>query len=142
MANKTLAANPGLMKEWLSMTALPLSDGTLMANNGVHAGKGDQGLVGFSKIPRKSNLRVSSDTRTGPVKRDTSDVDAEMEAAPVQWKRATTFSGVDQDMACRREAQVNEDAAYLKGNWLCNTRSLRRRSLQAMGRLVVRSARK
>lgn len=140
MANKTLASNPGLMKEWLRMTALQLPDGTLMANNGVHTGSsGDQGLVGLEKIPTKKKLHASSETRTGPVKRDTFEVDAEMEASPVLWKRA--FSGVDQDMACRREAQLSGDMAFLKGNWLCNTRSLRRRSIEGMMSLV-RSAKK
>ncbi|GIZ39996.1 hypothetical protein CKM354_000335400 [Cercospora kikuchii] len=37
MKNKTLAASPSLMKKWLRMTALPLEDGTLSANNGIHA---------------------------------------------------------------------------------------------------------
>lgn len=35
MANATLAQNPGLMKEWVRMQALPRGDGTVLANNGV-----------------------------------------------------------------------------------------------------------
>lgn len=38
MANQTLAENPELMKEWLLSVALPLEDGTLLANNGVLTG--------------------------------------------------------------------------------------------------------
>ncbi|CAK3889807.1 Alkaline protease 2 [Lecanosticta acicola] len=34
--NSTLAQNPGLMKEWIRMVALPLRDGTLMATNGAY----------------------------------------------------------------------------------------------------------
>lgn len=133
MANSTLAHSPGLMKEWLRMTALELPDGTLMANNGVHAGgDDDQGVVGFEKIPVKGKFSASSDTRTKPTKRDTFEVEAAEES--IVWKRA--FEGVDQDMACRREAQMYEDTAVLKGNWLCNTRSLRRRGLQGMRSLL------
>lgn len=35
MVNQTLAGNPGLMKEWVSLNALKMQDGTLVANNGV-----------------------------------------------------------------------------------------------------------
>lgn len=35
MANSTLAGNPGLMKEWIRMQALPRGDGTVLVNNGV-----------------------------------------------------------------------------------------------------------
>ena len=35
MVNATLAGSPGLMKEWVRMNALAMSDGTLVANNGV-----------------------------------------------------------------------------------------------------------
>jgi cerevisin len=38
MANRTLADNPGLMKEWIRMVALPLGGGMLLANNGVQTG--------------------------------------------------------------------------------------------------------
>lgn len=38
MANQTLAQSPELMKEWLLDVALPLRDGTLLANNGVQTG--------------------------------------------------------------------------------------------------------
>lgn len=44
MANKTLAQNPGLMKEWVRMVALPQKDGLLLANNGISA-PGGEGLV-------------------------------------------------------------------------------------------------
>ncbi|KAK5174154.1 uncharacterized protein LTR77_001234 [Saxophila tyrrhenica] len=50
MANKTLAADPQLMKEWVRMTALYMGeDGVLLANNGVQADEG-QGLVGFDRM--------------------------------------------------------------------------------------------
>lgn len=134
--NQTLASNPGLMKEWLRMTALQLPDGTLMANNGVHAGgDGDEGVVGLDRIPTKSTLQTSADTTTHPVKRDTFDVDAEMPASPVHWTRAV--SAVDRDMACRRQAQLHEDTAMLKGGWRCNAR----RGLEGMRSLLVRSRR-
>ena len=142
MANATLARSPALMKEWLRMTALELKDGTLMANNGVHANSGeDQGLVGLNKIPVKSAMHVSEDSREGPVKgkRDAFEVDAEAEMM-VEWKRAskeTLFEGVDQEMACRREAQMTGNAAFLQGKWLCNSRAaLARRGLEGLRRVL------
>ncbi|KAF2207512.1 hypothetical protein CERZMDRAFT_51057 [Cercospora zeae-maydis SCOH1-5] len=54
MKNQTLAASPSLMKEWLLMTALPLEDGTLLANNGIHAGE---------RSARSTRARSSSITR-------------------------------------------------------------------------------
>ncbi|EME48948.1 hypothetical protein DOTSEDRAFT_40204 [Dothistroma septosporum NZE10] len=41
MANKTLAQNPALMKEWVKMIALPQKNGVLLANNGISAPGGD-----------------------------------------------------------------------------------------------------
>ncbi|KAK3050014.1 hypothetical protein LTR09_008669 [Extremus antarcticus] len=55
MANETLAGDPGLMKEWVRMTALYTStaqgEGLLLANNGVVADQG-QGMLGFEKVSR------------------------------------------------------------------------------------------
>ena len=137
MANATLAANPALMKDWLRATALRLPDGTLMANNGIHTGEtkgNNQGLLDFSK------KTAAGGKGNAHAKRDSSDVDAEMELHArsalsekdveeeeevPQWKRAR-LAGVEQEMACRREAQLYEDTAFLKGSWLCNTRSLKR----------------
>ena len=48
MGNETLAENPGLMKEWVRMTAVRLRDGTFLANNGVRAAEG-AGMLGLRK---------------------------------------------------------------------------------------------
>lgn len=49
MANATLAADPTLMKEWVRMTALYMSNDILLANNGVQANEGE-GMLGFAKM--------------------------------------------------------------------------------------------
>lgn len=132
MANATLAAHPALMKAWLRHTALPLRDGTLMANNGVHAGAGE-GVVGLRKTPAKKALHG----------RSTRDVDADT-AVPV-WRRAAredagrALRGVEQEMACRREAQLSGDTAFLTGTWLCDSRLLRRRSWEGLRGLLART---
>lgn len=46
--NETLAQNPGLMKEWVRMVALPMSGGGLLANNGV------QGAVAGMKKKKRA----------------------------------------------------------------------------------------
>lgn len=46
--NATLAANTGLMKQWISTSALQLGENVLLANNGVQANIG-QGMLGFTK---------------------------------------------------------------------------------------------
>ncbi|WPH00037.1 Hypothetical protein R9X50_00286000 [Acrodontium crateriforme] len=48
MHNQTLARNPGLMKEWVRMTALKMTQGALLANNGVKADVG-QGVLGLQR---------------------------------------------------------------------------------------------
>jgi cerevisin len=53
MANSTLAANPGLMKEWIRMQGLPRGDGTVLANNGVWS-SGSKGMVSPNTIPAVS----------------------------------------------------------------------------------------
>lgn len=49
MGNSTLAQDPGLMKEWVRMSALQMGGGILLANNGVQADSGE-GILGFEKI--------------------------------------------------------------------------------------------
>lgn len=50
MANRTLANSPRLMKDWLLSVALPLSDGTVLANNGVQASWLSSGFIGLERI--------------------------------------------------------------------------------------------
>lgn len=61
MANATLARSPGLMKEWVRMTALQgaiggtvlVGDSMLLANNGVPGRVGDEeGILGFARQTR------------------------------------------------------------------------------------------
>lgn len=49
MANRTLAQDPGLMKEWVRMMALPLGGNVSLASNGVQADAGE-GILGYTKI--------------------------------------------------------------------------------------------
>lgn len=49
MANKTLANDPRLMKEWLLSAAVPLGGGTFLANNGVQAPLLSSGFIGLGK---------------------------------------------------------------------------------------------
>ena len=65
MANRTLASSPMLMKDWIKTMALPLSDGSLLANNGVRDGSPksvstEAGFISISKSSwRTSKARVS-----------------------------------------------------------------------------------
>lgn len=105
MGNATLAQDPGLMKEWVRMTALQLSDGTLLANNGVQADTGE-GMLGFQKIAAHSQFTSAVVNQSSPARRS---------------KRAFS-SEMDGLMDCRREAQLHEDVSYLRGSWVCNVR--------------------
>jgi cerevisin len=49
MANQTLASDPALMKEWVRMTALYMSNEILLANNGIQENEGE-GVLGFEKM--------------------------------------------------------------------------------------------
>ena len=49
MANATLARNPALMKEWVHMSALSMSDDLLLANNGVRADNSN-GFLGYDNL--------------------------------------------------------------------------------------------
>ena len=69
MVNQTLANDPGLMKEWVRMTALSLSDGSLLANNGVQADTTGEGLLGFEKIGSKPAFKNANVDRSSPAKR-------------------------------------------------------------------------
>lgn len=53
MANATLAGDPALMKEWVHMTAIYMSDGLLLANNGVRDHDDNDGMLSFSKVTTK-----------------------------------------------------------------------------------------
>jgi cerevisin len=66
MGNQTLANDPALMKEWVRMTALPMSNGILLANNGVQADRGE-GMLGFEKVAAKAVFRVASTRGSGLV---------------------------------------------------------------------------
>ena len=120
MANSTLAADPSLMKEWIRMTALPMSNGLLLANNGVQAVSDNEGFLGFNKIGDKeaSTLTaVAEDTRTKKSKR--------------------YFSGLDSTMGCTRELHIDEGSVSVRGAWLCNAkRSIVERSLRGLRAVV------
>jgi cerevisin len=49
MANRTLASDPALMKEWVRDTALYMDNKLLLANNGIQANEGE-GMLGFAKM--------------------------------------------------------------------------------------------
>lgn len=104
MGNETLAQSPGLMKEWVRMTALQLRDGTLVANNGVQADEGE-GMLGYVKIASHSNFTAVKATQDS--------------SAAKRTKRA--FARLDSLVDCRRLAQLHEDALYLRGRRLCDT---------------------
>ncbi|KAF2769454.1 subtilisin-like protein [Teratosphaeria nubilosa] len=99
MGNKTLANDPGLMKEWVRMTALTLSDGTLLANNGVQAQEG-QGIIGAEKIA--AHVLISA---------------SDQQSNPAKEKRA--FSGLDPLMGCGGRYHTS---SALRNAWLCNAR--------------------
>jgi cerevisin len=52
MVNSTLAGSPSLMKEWVHMNALAMSDGTLVANNGVGSVESTGGFLGLETKDR------------------------------------------------------------------------------------------
>ena len=58
MANDTLAGDPAMMKNWIRETALQMSDGTLVANNGVQAVGTTDGLL--SILERRETPRPRS----------------------------------------------------------------------------------
>jgi len=128
MGNATLAGDPGLMKEWVRMTALQGKDGVALANNGVQSDSGE-GMLGFEKIgATTANFTAASTDGSGPARR--------------MSKRA--FSGMKSMKSmteCRRVVQVHENMSYLRGGRLCNTRlSKAKRALAAVksaaGRLL------
>lgn len=96
MANQTLAADPGLMKEWVRMVALPVGNGILLANNGVQTG-----AVGGSGDPPRGLIGVK--------KRKDERGDGEGRS-PI----ARAFSGLDSSMKCVRGTSA--------AAWLCNAR--------------------
>ena len=97
--NSTLAQNPGLMKEYIRMMALPLADGTLMANNGVQA-KSGEGLLGLSS--RRS-------TSAAPPTFERS-----MTVVPVAGVTKRSFSGLNAGLHCARDS--------VAAAWLCNAK--------------------
>ncbi|KAK5131911.1 hypothetical protein LTR08_000499 [Meristemomyces frigidus] len=103
MGNETLAQDPGLMKEWVRMTALRLADGTLLANNGVQADEGD-GMLDLRKTVSHANFTAAV------VHPDNS----------ARTKRKPGMAVVDSLADCRREAQLHEDVRYLSGARHCN----------------------
>ena len=67
MANETLASDPALMKEWISMTALPLSNGILLANNGVQIEDiSSQGFLGYEKVAGKPSFNTAAVGQSPP----------------------------------------------------------------------------
>ncbi|KAI7194688.1 hypothetical protein D0869_03062 [Hortaea werneckii] len=119
MGNKTLASDPGLMKEWVRMQAVvsPNQD-ILVANNGVkYFEDGGDGVLGFEKVARDDEGQVSSKKHSG------SDGDD-------QWTWANSQRGV---MRCRRMAQASEDLSYLRSIAVCSARhGLVRKSLDLL----------
>lgn len=97
MANSTLATNPGLMKEWIRMMALPMSDGTLLANNGVQS---------------TSSSGIEAMGRIGMVTRFEPPAGSSL-AAGSRSKRA--FSSLDFSMRCARGEATT-------AAWLCNAK--------------------
>lgn len=74
MSNKTLADSPSLMKQWIRMTALSLSQGPntiLLANNGVQGGDSQEGILGYTKISSKVSFTpvIQNSTAPGAAKR-------------------------------------------------------------------------
>lgn len=121
-ANSTLAGNPALMKEWIRMNSLQLPDGTLMANNGVHADN-SMDISGLNKAPAKRNSKRSTPAQA---KRSLVGVDPLPRGVSLDTKLA--FSRVDTEMACRHEAQLHESTAFLHSK-SCNSGPLRKRGL-------------
>ncbi|KAI7219321.1 hypothetical protein KC333_g3042 [Hortaea werneckii] len=117
--NQTLAADPGLMKEWVRMQAVvsPTNQDLLVANNGVkYFEDGGDGVLGFEKVAR-DEVQVSSEKHGG------SDGDD-------QWTWANSQRGV---MRCRRMAQASEDLSYLRSIAVCSARhGLVRKSLDLL----------
>lgn len=123
MGNATLAADPGLMKEWVRMQAVasPNRD-ILVANNGVKSlGDGGDGVLGFEKVAR-------DETQVSTKKRGGSDGDDH------EWTWANSQRGV---MRCRRMAQAGEDLSYLRSIAVCSARhGLVRRGLDLLDALT------
>ncbi|KAK4545712.1 hypothetical protein LTR36_002666 [Oleoguttula mirabilis] len=125
MGNETLAQNPGLMKEWVRMTALQLSDGTLLANNGVQADAGE-GMLGYKKVASHSNFTPIVVKQATPGRKLA-------KRGPTEWSSL---------MDCRRMAQLHEDMQYLRGGWLCNAkRSMAKRTLEAVDAFATKVSR-
>ena len=103
MANATLASDPQLMKEWVRMTALSMSDNLLLANNGVQS-DGGQGFLGYNRVGAKPSFIPAGIHR--PVRTRVS-------------KRS--FSALHPLMGCRRDAGA-EDDSVVRGAWLCNAK--------------------
>jgi len=105
MGNASLAADPGLMKEWLRMTGLQLGDGMIVANNGVQADRG-AGILGYEKIVVPS----TGFDRVGGTK----------DSVPAAKTKKRASYGQDTMMDCRRQAQVHQDMSFLRGGRACD----------------------
>jgi len=107
MANATLAADPGLMKEWVRMTALQMSAGVTVANNGVQADNED-GMLGYDKLSAEpvSFINVGVSREPTPARK---------------VKRMISESG--SQTACRRKAQSHGTNWYLEGAVACNAQA-------------------
>ncbi|KAI7534619.1 hypothetical protein KC331_g12464 [Hortaea werneckii] len=123
MGNATLAADPGLMKEWVRMQAVasPNQD-ILVANNGVkYFEDGGDGVLGFEKVARRNDEGQVSSKKLGDDGDD-------------QWTWANSQRGV---MRCRRMAQASEDLSYLRSIAVCSARhGLVRRGLDFLDALT------
>lgn len=65
--NATLAGDPALMKEWVGRTALRMSNGILLANNGARPVSQEGGMLGFEKVERVAfeDAKQTRPVRTG-----------------------------------------------------------------------------
>ncbi|KAF2723105.1 subtilisin-like protein [Polychaeton citri CBS 116435] len=124
MANATLAGNPALMKEWISMSALDIGDGILLANNGVKGGN-SEGLLGFSKKAIEGNSGFVSTTSV-PASTDGQTV---AQSTPLKMARRPYSSGVYRSGLCRR----NGVSRGSKDVWLCRAA---KRGLTGLDNLV------
>ncbi|TKA83534.1 hypothetical protein B0A55_00483 [Friedmanniomyces simplex] len=74
MGNRTLAGNPGLMKEWVRMMAVSVGvgggGGVVVANNGVRGGEGvAEGMLGFEKTGVGAGFRMVGGGAAGRLRR-------------------------------------------------------------------------
>ena len=99
------------MKQWIRTNSLQLPDGTLMANNGVHEAIGGTPTQSKRAVPTKTKRSVVG-----------------IDPFPPGFSLSKRE---DADMACRRSAQLHEDAQYLKGSWSCDGTGPQTRGLMA-----------